>query len=360
MVLTAHQNCCTLRVVSKTFWKITVPVTIREVAKKLKLSVTTVSRALDGYDDVAEDTRRRVGRVARAMGYVPSRAARQLRRQRADVIGYVLPTSGPHFTDPFFSEFIAGLGDEPTSNNFDLLVSTAAPDTTAERQVYARWVQSRLVDGIVINRMRLRDWRARYLGKNDFPFVAHGHTLLSLKLPYIEIDSRWGFEILVKHLVERGHRRIAYIGAPTRLTLQADRLAGYQNGLRAAQIAFDETLVAEGDLTRAGGYQAALRLLDLLQPPTAITGANDLTAAGAMRAARERGLIVGRDIAIAGYDGTDDSEHMPPPLTTLKQPVYEIARRLVKMLLTRIEGKELLEPRMILQPELIVRASTGS
>ena len=336
------------------------PVTIREVAKKLKLSITTVSRALDGYDDVATQTRRRVIRTARAMGYVPSRAARQLRRQRADAIGYILPASGPQFTDPFFSEFMAGLGDEATSNNLDLLVSTAAPDTTAEHQIYARWVQSRLVDGIVISRMRLRDWRARYLSKNDFSFVAHGHTLLPLRFPYIEMDSRWGFTILVKHLVEHGRRRIAYIGAPARLTLQADRLAGYQNGLSEAGIAFDGTLVAEGDLTRGGGYQAALQLLDLPHPPTAIIGANDLTAAGAMRAVRERGLIVGRDIAIAGYDGTDDSEHMQPPLTTLKQPVYEIARRLVKMLLARIDGKELLEPQLVLQPELIVRESTGS
>jgi LacI family transcriptional regulator len=334
------------------------PVTIREVAKRLKLSITTVSRALDGYNDVAAKTRQRVIRTAHAMGYVPRRAARQLRRQRADAIGYILPASGSHFTDPFFSEFIAGLGDEATSNNFDLLVSTAAPDTRDERQIYARWVQSRLVDGIVISRMRLRDWRARYLGKNDFPFAAHGHTLLSLKFPYIEMDSRRGFEILVKHLVERGHRRIAYIGAPLSLTLQADRLAGYQNGLVTAEITFDEALVAEGDLTRTGGYQAALRLLDLPQPPTAIMGANDLTAAGAMRAARERGLVVGRDIAIAGYDGTDDSEHMEPPLTTLKQPVYDIARRLVKILLARIEGKVLAEPQIILQPELIMRAST--
>ena len=110
------------------------PVTIREVAKKLKLSITTVSRALDGYDDVAAQTRQRVIRTARAMGYVPSRAARQLRRQRADAIGYILPASGPQFTDPFFSEFMAGLGDEATSNNLDLLVSTAAPDTTAEKR----------------------------------------------------------------------------------------------------------------------------------------------------------------------------------------------------------------------------------
>ena len=99
--------------------------------------------------------------------------------------------------------------------------------------------------------------------------------------------------------------------------MQADRFAGYQQGLSDAGIPFDDGLVAEGDLTRAGGYQAALRLLELPQPPTAIIGANDLTAVGALRAAHERGLVVGRDLAIAGYDGIEDAEHSQPPLTTL-------------------------------------------
>jgi LacI family transcriptional regulator len=335
------------------------PITIRNVAKKLGLSITTVSRALDGYDDVADRTRARVIRTAREMGYVPSRAARQLRRQRADAIGYILPASGSQFTDPFFSLFIAGLGDEATSHNLDLLVSTAAPGGTAERQIYARWVQSRLVDGIVLNRMRVRDWRARYLAQNKFPFVAHGHTHLRLDFPYIEMDSRNVFILLVKHLVERGHRRIAYIGGPRDVTLQADRFAGYQEGLTRTGIPFNESYVVEGDLTRNGGYQAAQHLLALPEPPTAIIGANDMSAIGAMRAAHERGLVVGRDLAVAGYDGTEDSEHTQPALTTVKQPIYDTARQLVRMLIARIDGKELAEPHVIIQPELIVRASTG-
>ncbi|MBI5029023.1 MAG: LacI family DNA-binding transcriptional regulator [Chloroflexi bacterium] len=333
-------------------------VTIRDVAKRLRLSITTVSRALDGYDDVADKTRERVIQVAREMGYAPSRAARQLRRQQTDAIGYIIPASGNHFTDPFFSEFIAGLGDESTSHHFDLLVSTAPPDSPAEREIFERWVQSRLVDGIVLSRMRLRDWRAKYLSDNDFPFVAHGHTHQRLKYPYIEVDARAGFEILVKHLVERGRRRIAYIGASPRFTLQYDRLQGYQNGLVNTNITFDPSLVIEGDLSRTGGYEAALRLFELAKPPTAIIGVNDLTAIGAMRAAREKGLVVGKDIAVAGYDGTDDSEHTQPPLTTLRQQVYDIARQLVQMLLARIAG-ELVESKLIIQPELVVRESTG-
>jgi len=336
------------------------PVTIRDVARALNLSITTVSRALDGYDDVAAETRQRVIRAAQEMGYVPRGAARQLRRQRADAIGYILPASRPRFTDPFFSEFIAGLGDEATSHNLDLLVSTAPPDEAAERQTYERWVHSRRVDGIVLCRMRVHDWRAQYLLQSGFPAVALGHTLMPVDLPGIEMDARVGFAALVRHLAGRGHRRIAYIGAPASLTLQVDRLAGYQEGLAAAGIAPDPALVAEGDLTRPGGYRAAQRLLDLPEPPTALIGANDLTAIGAMRAAHERGLDVGRDLAVAGYDGIEDSEHTQPPLTTLRQPIYDHARRLVRMLLALIAGEPLAERQIVVQPELLVRGSTGA
>jgi DNA-binding LacI/PurR family transcriptional regulator len=118
-------------------------------------------------------------------------------------------------------------------------------------------------------------------------------------------------------------------------------------------------LIAEGDLTRAGGYEAARRLLSLCQPPTAIMGVNDLTAIGAMRAAHERGLVVGRDVAVAGYDGIEDGEHTHPPLTTLSGRFMTLARRLVNMLLTIIAGEPLAERQVMLPPELIVRGSTG-
>lgn len=334
-------------------------VTIRDVAKRLNLSIYTVSRALDGYDDVADSTRVRVVEMAKEMGYTPSRAARQLRRKRADAIGYILPAGGPHFTDPFFSLFMAGLGDEATSHDFDLLVSTASPDSEAEKRIYQRWVQGHLVDGLVLSRMRLHDWRADYLCQNQFPFAAHGRTVDCEDYPYIEMDSRTGFHMLVNHLVERGHRRLAYIGAPEIFTLQADRFDGYREGLADAGIAFDPTLVSEGDLSRNGGYQAAQHLLELENPPTAIMCVNDLTAVGVLRAAHERNLVVGRDLAVTGYDGTDDSEHAQPPLTTLKQPVYETARQLASLLITQIQGEKVSVMRRINQPELIIRASTG-
>jgi LacI family transcriptional regulator len=335
------------------------PVNIRDVARKLNLSTYTVSRALDGYSDVSESTRQRVIETAKEMGYTPSRAARQLRRQRADAIGYVLPGTGARFKDPFFSEFIAGLGDETAAQKLDLLVSTANPDSQLEKDVYERLVQGHLVDGLILSRMRLYDWRVDYLLQRAFPFSVHGRTLTNGEFPFIEMDMQHGFSLLVDHLVRRGHRRIAYIGAPAIFTLQADRFEGYRQGLASAGIPLDEAYVAEGDLTREGGYQAALHLLDLPQPPTAIIGANDLTAVGAMHAANERGLVVGRDLAIAGCDGTEDSEHAQPPLTTLKVPVYDSARRLVVMLIKRIKGESVDGMSQTIHPELAVRKSTG-
>jgi LacI family transcriptional regulator len=334
-------------------------VTIRDVARQLNLSITTVSRALDGYHDVAPETRQRVVMTAREMGYAPSHTARQLRRQRVDAIGYVLPTSGPRFSDPFFSEFISGLGDEASLRNFDLLVSTAAPDSPAERLLYERWVRSRRVDGIVLSRMRAYDWRVTYLLESRFPVVSLGHTLLPEDAPQIEINARAGFARLVQHLVERGFRRIAYIGASPDLTLQIDRLAGYRDGLDTAGITPDPSLVVEGDMTRLGGYQAARNLLAMDEPPTAIIGVNDLTALGAMRAAQERGLIVGRDLAVAGYDGIEDAEHAQPALTTISSAVYDQARQLVGMLGGLIAGAAPAAPRVWVEPILLVRGSTG-
>jgi LacI family transcriptional regulator len=333
--------------------------TIKDVAKELDLSITTVSRALDGYDDVADSTRELVVEAARRMGYTPNRAARELRRQQTDTIGYILPTEEPQFADPFYSEFIAGLGDTAAANNFDLLVSAAPPGGSAEQAMYQRWTQSRKVDGLILNRTRLYDWRVGYLTERKAPFVSLERSQLPVEFIGVEIDTKQGMIELVAHLANQGHSRIAYIGGAPDLKIEYDRHQGYQLGLRGAQITPDPALVIRATLTPEGGYEAAGHLLALAHTPTAILCVNDLTAIGAMHAAHERGLEVGRDIAIAGFDGIADSAHTQPPLTTLDQPIYEIAGRLVNMLLALIKGEFLAERQVNIQPKLLIRASTG-
>jgi LacI family transcriptional regulator len=333
--------------------------TIRDVAKKLNISITTVSRALDGYDDVSEGTRNLVILTAHEMGYVPNRAARQLRRQRTDTIGYIIPDSGAGFADPFFSEFIGGLGDEASSKNYDLLVTTAEPDSLQEKALYQRWVQGGKVDGMIINRVRLTDWRLDYLSGQNIPFVALERSTSHDKFVGMEVDSYSGVIELMAYLINKGHSRIAYIGGDPELKIDFDRRRGYYAGLASASIKADTSLIVNSYLTSEGGYQAAINLLNLNHPPTAVVCVNDLIATGVLHAAHERGLKVGRDLAVAGFDGVAGSAHTEPPLTTLDQPVYDIARQLVGMLLNLVMNVPLEEQQVKIQPKLLLRASTG-
>jgi len=256
-----------------------VPVTINDVAKRLQLSVTTVSRALAGYDDVAHETRLRVIRAAREMGYVPKRAARQLRLQRAETLGLIFPTLGARFSDPFFSEFMAGVGDGASQHSYDLLVSVAPPGE-AEQQTYQLWAHSGRVDGFILVRMRIEDWRLagrlpHRAGDSIRGFRPHGDSPQRTPYrcrrsgrdpPHIGVDGRAGILDLMRHLISLGHRRIAFISAPEALTFATERLQGYRQGLEEAGLTWDPSWLAQGDLTRQGGYQAALRLLDLAAP----------------------------------------------------------------------------------------------
>jgi LacI family transcriptional regulator len=332
--------------------------TIWDVARRLNLSITTVSRALDGYDDVAEETRRLIVFTAQEMGYVPNQAARQLRRQRTDTLGYILPSDTPRFSDPFFAEFIAGLADEASVHNFDLLVSIAPPDSDTEKSLYQRWIHGRRVDGLILNRVRLEDWRVEYMHQSGFPFVSFGRSYHDMDYQAVQVDDRLWFNKLMQHLLSLGHKRIAFIGAPSKLRIQADRFAGYQDGLSEAGLSLDASLVMEGDLTAEGGFRAAEKLLSQKDPPSAITCVDDLTAMGVLHAARENGVMVGRDLAVTGFDGIVGFEHTQPPLTTVNQPIYQIARRLVLILAGQIRGENLENDQVKIEPKLEIREST--
>jgi len=337
----------------------TMTITIRDIARQLDLSIGAVSRALDGYPDISVETRQRVVEMARQMGYVPNRAARQLRKQKTDTIGYIMPVESPRFADSFFSEFIEGLGDEASVQKYDLLISTAPPGQDQEKLIYQQWVQGHKVDGLILDRMFMSDWRVQFLISQKMPFTSLETSDEGSDTPRIEVDSRSGFVELVEHVFERGFRRVAYIGGPETLRIQHDRLRGYRDGLHKLGLLFDSALVSAGDMTSAGGYNSSKRLISIPDPPDAILCINDETALGVLRAANELGMRVGKDLAVAGFDGVRDAKYSNPPLTTVDQPVYDIARQLVRMLVDEIRGTHLLERRVVLPPRLLIRESTG-
>lgn len=335
-------------------------VTLKDLAAKLNLSITTVSRALAGYDDVAEATRQRVLQAAEEMGYVPDVTARRLKKGRTDTIGFVIPTSGPRFSDPFFSELLAGIGNEAARHNYDLLVSTQSPDTPEEQAAYRRMAESRLVDGLLVVRTRVKDHRIEYLAKIGFPFVAFGRSDLEVDFPYVDENGAHGLAQVTQHLIDLGHRQLAFIAAPPSLMFCVSRRAGLEATLKRNGLTLQPEYVVAGDLTQQGGFRAMNELLDLSNPPTAVIACNDLMALGAISAAQKRGLVVGRDAAVTGFDDIPWAEHSHPPLTTLHQPIYSIGRQICDMLVRLIQGEELAERHVLLKPELIVRESSGA
>lgn len=335
-------------------------ITLKDLAARLGLSITTVSRALAGYDDVAEATRQRVLQAAAEMGYVPDASARRLQKGRTDTIGFIIPTFGPRFSDPFFSELLAGIGNEAARHNLDLLVSTRAPDTPEEEEAYRRMVHGHLVDGLLVVRTRVGDRRIETLAAAGFPFVVFGRSDLEVDFCYVDEDSYRGFELVAEHLVGLGHTRIAFISAPSNLVFARYRRAGLMDTLERHGLSLAPEYSVAGDLTQRGGFQAMNQLLDLAQPPTAVVACNDLMALGAIGAAQRRGLVVGHDVAVTGFDDIPQAEHSHPSLTTVRQPIYDIGRQICAMLVRVVRGEELPERHVLLQPNLIVRESSGT
>ncbi|HEY61535.1 MAG TPA: LacI family transcriptional regulator [Anaerolineae bacterium] len=333
-------------------------VTLKDIANRIGKSVTTVSRALHDYNDVSPETKELVHQVAEEMGYSPNTLAQRLQKRQSDTIGLILPTFGPRFSDPFFSELLAGIGNKAVSLGYDLLVSTSSPGER-ELQIYKKMVNGRRVDGFIVVRTRKEDRRVEYLLEKDFPFVAFGRVGINNEFPYVDEDGAYGMRSIAKHLVTLGFTNIGCIAPDPQLTFASSRVDGLRAGLTDHGITLDEDYVCIGDLTQSGGYKQANCLLDKLHPPSAIVACNDLMAFGAMSAIQDRGLIVGEDVAVTGFDDIPMAEHTHPPLTTVHQPVYQIGGMVCEMLIKRIQGVPMDDEHLVLKPSLIVRKSCG-
>ncbi len=333
--------------------------TLKDIANRVGKSVTTVSRALNDFDDVSPETKAEVQRVADELGYIPNILAQRLQKQSTDTIGIILPTFGPRFSDPFFSEFLAGIGNQAAKLGYDLLVSTRPPGKI-ELEAYQQQVRSPRVDGFIIVRTRLQDQRITFLSRADFPFVAFGRMLDDDRYIYVDEDGEYGMKLITDHLAELGHQRIGYLDGPADLMFAYYRREGFVNGLAEQGLSADRTLFVSGDLTQKAGYKLANELLNRPDAPSAIAACNDLMALGAISAAQDLGLEVGEDVAITGFDNIPLAEHCHPPLTTVHQPIYQIGEMVCKMLIKQIRNESLEQEQIILRPSLMVRqSSTG-
>ena len=238
-------------------------------------------------------------------------------------------------------------------------VVASADSLGSEQEIYRRLVSGKHVDGFLAPYPRVHDWRLDFLKREEVAVVAFGRSQPEDHVPFVSLDDKKAMILLVKHLARLGHTQIGFIGASEELLVQRDRWMGFKEGISQCGLELNSDFVQEGDMSCAGGYFAAESLLALQHPPTGIVCINDATALGAMRALRQKGLRPGKDIAITGFDDISLASYASPPLTTIHQPLEEIATQLVGMLLQRFEKTPEMETSWVLQPTLIIRQSCG-
>ena len=335
-------------------------VNLRQLAKLLELSPTTISRALAGYSDVSSKTRRRVQDAAKRHNYHPNPVAQRLQKGKTETIGIALSASQNYFKDTFFLDLLAGISVSLSKVGYDLAISVA-PDAEHEIDSLHRMVQGKRVDGMILTLTKAIDKRISYLLDQNFPFVLYGRTEDPRPHAFLDIDGELAFREACKSLIELGHTRIALINGEPEYMFPIFCLEGYRNGLKSGGLPFDPELVKEWrhqDI-QLSSFQQTLALMKLPQPPTAILFHTE-TAAGILQALKKINLKVGEDISLVGYDDLEIAKTNIPPLTVIRPPGSNAGEQLVGMLMEVINGRSPDELHKIWQAEMVLRQSTGT
>ncbi len=326
------------------------PVSIKDIAKKAGVSPSTVSRALHDHPSISVETKTRVQDLARAMAYVPSRAARNLVAKRSATIGVAVSD----FQDPYYARLISGIEDVAAKHNYHVVLSSFYRNPDRELKIVHDFHERRM-EGIIVTSSKIgQDYLAA-----DNKFFMPIILINSPHYPYsVSINGFRGAKKVVGHLIQLGHRRIAHVTWGTEHHDGLNRLNGYRAALSEHNIQPDERLIVAGDGGIIGGIKAVPQLLDLPHPPTAIFGFNDMTAIGVINALRRQGYKVPADFSVAGYDDLEMAAYYHPPLTTVCQPTYRVGQSAINMLLKLIKGDRNVVPE-ILEPKFVSRESTA-
>jgi LacI family transcriptional regulator len=333
---------------------------LKEFAKSIGMSQTTVSRALSGYPEVKTETRQKILKLAQELGYHPNRSAAGLATGRAGAVGIVL-REGRGF-DPNTTEFMAGLGSRLETRQIDILI-TVVEDRKAELAAYQRLAASKRVDAVILHTPTVDDERMEFLQRLNMPFVLHGRGSESGGFAWIDIDNFGAFYRATSYLFDIGHKRIGMINGAEGDVFAEHREQGYRKALKERGTAFDENLVTHGAFIDDVGYRSMQDFLGLPQPPTAVLAGSMMTALGVMRAVRSAGLQLGRDISLIAHDDVFNyinADNMVPTVSTTRSSIREAGLRIGDILLQMLGGRDVSQHSEIWPVELVLRESTAA
>lgn len=335
---------------------------LKELSQMLGLSQTTISRALNGYPEVNEETRQRVLKAAKETGYRPNRAAQRLATGKAGSIGLIMPISPDHSSDMHFAEFQSGLAEASIAQDFHFVIM---PSRAEDEEQAIRWlVASGSVDGYYLAYIRENDPRIAMAQSLSLPFIVHGRSFgRNLDYPFLDVDNEGAFYDATRFLLQLGHKRMALLNGPAELDFAHRRRLGTERALAEKGFLLDPRHVRHSFMGDEQGYRGMKEILAGPDRPTAVLCASTVLALGAVRAMNEYGLKLGADISLIAHDDELPllkPENFSTPLTTTRSSLRAAGKRVGERLIAMINQSEPALPEQELwKVELVVRASTG-
>jgi LacI family transcriptional regulator len=332
---------------------------IQALADSLGISISTVSRALNGYTDVSATTRQKVFDAAKAMNYSPHPVAHRLATGKTGAVAIINSVRPGNAVDGSAIALHTGVAEVLREHKYFAL-SLGLPSDEQEIPELKRLLDGRLVDGVVLTRTRTNDARVSLLQERNIPFVTHGRTVDNAPHAWLDTDNEGAFEQATQALIDLGHRRIAFINGMPHMTFASLREQGFRTALSRAQIDIADCPIHYTELTAESGEHVAKQLLRLENRPSAILCATDTVALGAMAAIRAAGLTVGRDVSVMGYGNTEAGQYTWPALASMDHAVIDNGRKIGDLLLRLMAGESYADLQTLETPKLLHRASVAA
>lgn len=332
--------------------------TLRDVAKKAEVSITTVSRVINNPEKVSTNTRERVQKAMRVLDYKPSRVAQRLRgtKGKSKLLGLIIPD----IQNPFYSNIVRGVEDVAYGNNYALILCNSDENPNKER-FYLNVLRSESVDGVILPPIHQYGKVVEEIIEAGIPVICVDRKFAKEPVDTVIVDNQQGAYSAVSHLIDKGHERIAIITSVSKFSSFQERQDGYEKALRENGITLNGELVKEGDpRSSEDAREITLDLLQSENPPTALFVTNNLMGLGALTAINELDFEIPGDISLIMFDDMPWATVVSPSITTVKQPGYEMGRRAAELFFQRVEDpeREIVEVKMA--PKFIVRESTAA
>ncbi|RKD32740.1 LacI family DNA-binding transcriptional regulator [Thermohalobacter berrensis] len=330
-------------------------VTIKDVAKKAGVSVSTVSRAFNGYSDINKETRERIFKIAEEIGYVPSILARGMRAEKANRIGIAIEDYDENEpTYSFTYRILVGFMEYASERGYEVVFLPNLSKYQESRLVQI--LKDYHLDGVFLVGLKLSDEFYKQALRGEFPCVLFDIPIKRGKIGFVGTDSIKGASLAIEHFVKNGHKKIAFINGHENAYVSLQRLDGYYLSLMKNDITIDKTLIYFGDFTEESGKEGVRELFNRHRDISAIFAASDLMAIGAIKELKKMGKRIPDDVEIIGFDDLDLSAYITPKLSTIRQNSYKIGVSAATLLINLINGQNINQ--IILEPELVLRQST--